>query len=147
MNTFKTLALAALLGAGLIGVPAIAADRAAGFVAGAMARADGITLPAPAPRQPAATPYGPSSNAGTSRVQGSFLRSDDGRVLPAEARTASVRAASDAPPAAAASTAPADERLFGAFVRHNGIALPAVPNRGAGVRDADGQAVAARSAH
>ncbi len=148
MNTFKSISLAALLGASLVSGPALAADRSAGFVAGAMDRSGGITLPAPVQRGAASAQYGASLNAAPDLVLGSYVRGEDGRVVPVDASTATTRAASAAPSATAASVTPADERLFGTFVRHDGIALPATASRGATLpaRDADAQTLAAGSA-
>lgn len=148
MNTFKSLSFAALLGASFIGVPALAADRSAGFVAGAMVSNDGITSPAPAQRHAAAAQPGSTQNAAPQLVQGSYVRDDDGRVLPLQAGTADGRGVPVSASAPAASAAPAEERLFGAFVRRNGIAAVAVQTPGARVvtRDADAETVALRPA-
>lgn len=125
MNKSQTLALSVLLGATLVGGSARADDVLTGFASGAMSRQHGITLPAGVREQTptARTALGPTT--APERVYGSFVLGGDGVTRPIDGRVAAEPAGSLVALQAEASPAQVSERLFGTFVRVNGIAVPA----------------------
>lgn len=135
MNTFQSLSLSALLAASIAGSPAVAQDISGTFVAGALTRNSAITTPVGAQDQGFPTHTAAIQRAAPERLYGGFMRGADGLVTPIDASATHAQGVPARFLPAAASSEPADTRLFGSFVRVNGIAVPADLSRPATATD------------